>query len=286
MTRPAGRLRRPARAAVGLGALATLLTGPPYALVHFTGWPVPHHLPGWTQLEAFLASPLSDGAIIGGLALAAWVLWAMAAAAVLIEAVAAVAGYHAPRLPVLAPFQAVAAAIIGATVLATLQIQQAAPRPAPPLQAALTASTAVAGPLIPGQPPTAAAARAPHATGSQDAHAARPRVYRVVPGDDLWEIAARFLGNGERWHELFRLNAGKPQPDGRTLTDPNLIYPGWILLLSPPGGTTAPGPPTSTPGGPPQRAHPPPRPPGRGSGMAPGARRLRPRPAGTSTPTQ
>ena len=30
---------------------------------------------------------------------------------------------------------------------------------------------------------------------------------------------------------LFRLNKGKPQPDGGRLTDPDLIHPGWILTL-------------------------------------------------------
>jgi DNA-binding SARP family transcriptional activator len=235
VTRPPGRLPRLGRAAAGLGAMAIVLAGPPYALVRFTGWPVPAHLPTWPQLQAFLVSPLSDDTIIKGLACAVWVLWAMAAVAVLIEAAAAVAGHSAPRLPVIAPFQAVAAALIGATVLTSLQVVQAAPRSTQPLQAALTASTTVAGPLMPGRPAAAAApapaARSPQAGASRDAPATRPRVYRVVPGDDLWAIAARFLGNGERWHELFRLNAGKPQPDGRALTDPSLIYPGWVLLL-------------------------------------------------------
>ena len=235
MTGRPTRQRRLAGAAAGLAVIAVVLAGPPYALVRLTGWPVPRQLPGWTQLQAFLTSPLSDGAIINGLALAAWVLWALAAVAVLTEVAAALAGRPAPRLPVIAPFQAAAAAVIGATVLTTLQAPQAAPNSMQPLHAALTARTAVAAPLIPGQQASAAAASSPQAARGRDTPAARPRTYRVVPGDDLWEIAARFLGNGERWHELYRLNAGKPQPDGRTLTDPNLIYPGWILLLAPPG---------------------------------------------------
>ncbi len=145
MTRPPGRLPRLGRAAAALAVTAIVLAGPPYALVRLTGWPVPRHLPAWPQLQAFLVSPLSDDTIIKGLACAVWLLWAMAAVAVLIEAAAAIAGQPAPRLPVIAPFQAVAAALIGATVLTSLQAVQA-PRSSQPLQAALTASTAVAGP--------------------------------------------------------------------------------------------------------------------------------------------
>lgn len=49
--------------------------------------------------------------------------------------------------------------------------------------------------------------------------------------DSLWRIAERELGSARRWGELHRLNAGRLQPDGRRLIDPDLIYPGWILRL-------------------------------------------------------
>ena len=240
MTRPPGRLGRLGRAAAALAAMAFVLTGPPYLLARFTGWPLPRHLPTGTQLQAFLVSPLSDGAIIKGLACVVWLLWALTAAAVLIEAAATAAGHPAPRLPVIGPVQAVAATLISATVLTSLHVPQAARRSSPPLQTALTASTTAAGPLTPGRAAPAAAPvpapTPPQAADSRDTPAARPRVYRVVPGDDLWAIAARFLGDGERWHELFGLNEGKPQPDGRALTKPGLIYPGWVLLLPPASG--------------------------------------------------
>ena len=150
MTPRPGGLDRLARASTGLAVIAAVLAGPPYALVRLTGWPVPRHLPSWSQVQAFLTSPLSDGAIISGLAFAVWMLWALAAVAVLIEAIAALAGRPAPRLPVIAPFQAVATAVIGATVLTTFQVPRAAPRASQPLHAALTASTTVAAPADPG----------------------------------------------------------------------------------------------------------------------------------------
>jgi nucleoid-associated protein YgaU/DNA-binding SARP family transcriptional activator len=80
----------------------------------------------------------------------------------------------------------------------------------------------------------------------------------VQPGDSLWEIAAGELGNGHRFTEIVELNAGRPQPDGRALTDPDVIEPGWVLHLptqveSPP--VTAPAstasPPASTASPPP-----------------------------------
>lgn len=53
----------------------------------------------------------------------------------------------------------------------------------------------------------------------------------VAPGDSLWRIAAANLGAGTRWREIFALNAGRVQDDGRTLADPNLILIGWVLEL-------------------------------------------------------
>ncbi len=89
----------------------------------------------------------------------------------------------------------------------------------------------------PGQHPPQAALQC----RTQPVHG-HARTHTVVQGDDLWRIAVHYLGDGERWHEIYTLNRGRPQPDGRSLTDPNLIYPGWVLQL--PAGrhrnTTAP----------------------------------------------
>lgn len=57
--------------------------------------------------------------------------------------------------------------------------------------------------------------------------------HTVVRGDTLWDIAAEDLGDGHRYHEIFELNHGDIQPDGRSLRDPDLILPGWELELPP-----------------------------------------------------
>lgn len=55
----------------------------------------------------------------------------------------------------------------------------------------------------------------------------------VAPGDTLATIAARELGSPQRWYTLFRLNVHRPQPDGRALRDPNMLFPCWRLALPP-----------------------------------------------------
>ena len=62
------------------------------------------------------------------------------------------------------------------------------------------------------------------------------KVYRVETPtgrhhDTLWEIAERHLGDGRRYHEIYRLNEGRIQPDGRTLHLARLIQPGWRLIM-------------------------------------------------------
>ncbi|MCC6178017.1 MAG: LysM peptidoglycan-binding domain-containing protein [Chloroflexi bacterium] len=58
-----------------------------------------------------------------------------------------------------------------------------------------------------------------------------PATYTVVRGDHLWGIAERFLGDGFRWVEIWKLNRQRTMADGRTFLDPNLIYAGWQLEL-------------------------------------------------------
>jgi two-component SAPR family response regulator/LysM repeat protein len=56
--------------------------------------------------------------------------------------------------------------------------------------------------------------------------------YVVQDGDTLRGIAARFLGDENRWPAIFEQNQGRAQlVDGRTLTNPDLIWPGLRLRL-------------------------------------------------------
>ncbi|RSD09290.1 hypothetical protein [Amycolatopsis eburnea] len=61
--------------------------------------------------------------------------------------------------------------------------------------------------------------------------------YFIVPHADnpdditLFKIAERALGDGNRFPEIFRLNQGRPRPDGTPFTDATRIEPGQVLQL-------------------------------------------------------
>ncbi len=62
------------------------------------------------------------------------------------------------------------------------------------------------------------------------------RAVTVAPGDTLSAIAETALGDPERYDEIFELNKDHTGPDGRTLADPDQIYPGQRLVLPSPTG--------------------------------------------------
>ena len=53
----------------------------------------------------------------------------------------------------------------------------------------------------------------------------------VRPGDTLRKIAMQHLGDENRWPEIYEVNRGVVQADGRALTDPDLIHIGWVLRI-------------------------------------------------------
>ena len=72
----------------------------------------------------------------------------------------------------------------------------------------------------PSEPAQAAASPSPRPAGD----APKAKTYTVVKGDCLWNIAKKFLGDGSRYTEIYRLNKDK-------VKNPNLIYPGQVLTL-------------------------------------------------------
>lgn len=57
--------------------------------------------------------------------------------------------------------------------------------------------------------------------------------YQVVEGDNLWDIAEAYLGDGSRWQEIYESSTELNQGFDRSLSDPNIIWPDDIVLLPP-----------------------------------------------------
>src|SRR5205814_941015 len=76
----------------------------------------------------------------------------------------------------------------------------------------------------------------------------RQYTYTVRRGDNLSHIAADWLGDADRWPEIYHLNRGRHFPvQGGSLTNPNLIYPGWVLTLPADARPPAPATPPAAP---------------------------------------
>ncbi|WP_433534238.1 hypothetical protein ACQPZK_18815 [Micromonospora sp. CA-249363] len=108
--------------------------------------------------------------------------------------------------------------------------------------------------------PTRDAHAAPAPTPTATATATADKFYVVGDPVDgrrefLFAIAAQTLGDGKRYREIFDLNRGRAQPDGRVMDDPTVLEPGWILLLPAdargPGVRTGPLPSVAPPSTPP-----------------------------------
>lgn len=87
-----------------------------------------------------------------------------------------------------------------------------------------------------------ASALAPSLAPSVPSAMEAPTSYTVAPGDHLWGIAERFLGDGFRWVDIWQLNQQHTMTDGRSFVDPNLIYAGWQLELPQDAGQVDPTP--------------------------------------------
>jgi len=250
------RFGRIGKGFAALVVLVALVVGVPWALGHFIGWPLPRNVPNWSAVRRTLQERgIPDVMLLKSLAVVVWLTWGLLVASFGAEVVASMRGLTVTRVAFAGPFQAVASALVTAIIVSALTaIARPAPADAPSLVASLRRNQPAIARLVDVDIPTASAS--PNSIGPvADPHAATAHVatlYVVVPGDTLWDIAQRHLGDPLRWPEIYQLNAGKPQGDGRELADPHWIFPGWQLEL-PPSMTEphiaplpAPSPPTPT----------------------------------------
>ncbi|WP_018909208.1 BTAD domain-containing putative transcriptional regulator [Salinispora arenicola] len=260
-----------ARRLAGLALLLLLTAGVPSALIRYVGWPLPAQVPTLQDIGTALTSPLTD-TMLGNLVVCLlWLAWAAFAWSLLAEIVEVVAGIRLPQPKAMAPARGLAALLVTAItggVLATAA--QAAPTLIHPAVATGHSTTAQA---------TAGADRASGATQAPPTVTARPGTpetpgtarpatrlaagqitlvtagqsfeCKVEHGDTLSEIAKEWLGDANRWPEIWALNRGTHFAQvGGTFTSPHLIYPGWVLELpkdATPPATAKPAPPPAPP---------------------------------------
>jgi LysM domain len=216
--RVVGRLLR---ALVALAVLVGVVAGVP-ALLATVGWPLPDHVPTLEELQRALSpGALTTDAVLKGLVVIGWVLWALVLAGSVVEAVAVLRHRQAPALPGVRPFQGFARWLVTSL---TLSLGGGLSAAAPVLAQPMARPPAVVLALPAGSPPAQAAAEVP---------APAPAVpsYVVQRNDSLVGIAGAVLGNPDRWSEIFELNYGVPQPTGGSLRSAGVIRAGWVLQL-------------------------------------------------------
>lgn len=242
---------RGAQVAKGLAALVgtiVIVVGVPVALLSAFGTPWPSEAP---SLE-WLTRPTTMETTLGILAAVVWLAWAHFVVCLLVEAVAE------RRRRGLSPqvpgggigTQALARRLIATIVLmagtASVSMTSASAATAPAAEQTSYSASVLPEAASFAESPSeqqvgVGSAALPELTDLQDAtpadvDAGATTYYDVKPPegrhyDTLWDIADRYLGDGLRYKEIWELNKGVEQPDGRVLTNADLIHPGWVMKM-------------------------------------------------------
>jgi DNA-binding SARP family transcriptional activator len=219
-------------------ALTLVVTGPPALLLALTGNPT--RVPGGLRSLGALRHPTDDRTLLWILATVAWLAWLRLLTCLVLETLEQARGATV-RLPLpgllFGADRVLAAHLIAALLMTTHPTDAAYLTPARAPAGVVTALSQAAPHALGRNPvPEASMGSALGAPVRGQSTTPRSIECRVLPPrgrhhDTLWDIAARHLGDGIRWREIFALNDGRVMPDGQRLTHASLIRPGWTLLL-------------------------------------------------------
>ena len=193
--------------------LAGLFIAVPILLILGVGWPLPQESPSVSKMTTSIKTgAIPPSLVLKSVALVLWILWLQLLAGVVIELWAHFHGRVAPRVMVIPQFvQSLSARMISTALLIAFSIQQ--PGVATADNQDLLTPTTIELDLDREFTPT------------------QPLVHKVQQRESLRTLAERYLGDPNRWTEVFVLNQGRSQALGGSLTDPTRLQPGWELIM-------------------------------------------------------
>lgn len=235
---------------VSLVAIVAIVGGVPYVLLRFFGTPWPDRMPN----RDVLFDQLTAETVISIITFFVWIAWLHFVICLIAEAVSEIRGHGlSPRIPLGGGSQTLARRLISGVVLiagaasVTLPVASAvtatsvgSPTSVSVAQSNDNSSVEAFRQTEPRSSVQVGVAPVKHThTGvrTNNDHTGQVVKYTEVRPpqgrnyDCLWDIAERYLGEGRRYKEIYDLNKNKLQPDGRRLTNPDLIMPGWQVRL-------------------------------------------------------
>ena len=215
------QLRRAALSIASTLTLVALLVGVPALLVALHGRPDLLNTTFAGLGDVIAGGRLDLVAVVDLIALTAWVAWLVIAVAIVLEFGAWIRGRPTPRLGIAGPIQPLVRNLVATATLLVGTLASPVRGGAATIVTAAAAVAPAQRPVPIAEPPPAAQTPAPTPVPS----------CTVVLHDTLWGLAESHLNNPLRWREIYEVNRGALQPDGRRLEDPDLIIPGWTLQL-------------------------------------------------------
>lgn len=203
--------REVVRGLVSALLLAGLLIGVPILLIFGVGWPLPQGIPSGSELvTAIKTGAVPPSTIWKSISVVVWGLWFLLLAGVGVEAWAHLRGRVAPRVAFLPLFiQRFSAQIMGTALLIAFSLQH------PGVAMADNQDLLVPTELEMDVEPT-----------DTD-----PIIHTVEQRDSVRQLAQQYLGDPDRWTEVFVLDEGHVQPDGGSPSDTGQPQAEWELVV-------------------------------------------------------
>jgi hypothetical protein len=237
-------MMRRVRGLLGLVLLLALAVGLPWALAATIGNP----LHQWSSIRA---GEMSDRDVIALMAAVAYLAWATFALALCVELAASLAARvtHRPRREIRIPLLGVQQDLARTLIATVLLLAPAVMSVVGPAASAFASSPSPASTSTYHAPqqrvPAPAAAHTvqaetparPTTVARADATSSSTSTY-LIPSQggmrSYWALAEHYLGDGQRWPEIWHLNEGQHQADGSVMDSPNLLRRGWTVTVPTP----------------------------------------------------